>query len=368
MPSTRTFRFGFVVEYCVGHVTFANMLKEAVAADPTVEAEWFLLESGLEGWMEHVPPFDRNTTLQMSLRARRRVGRRLQFLDALLIHTQTAALFSRRLARRLPVVISTDGTPDNIDELSAAYGHALGSPLEEGVKRRLIGGVLREAAAVMPWSDWTARSLTDVYRVPDEQIRLIRPGLYPEDWPAKSDYGSDGQARFLFVGGDFGRKGGETLLEALHQIDGPWTLDVVTKTPLTPDPRIRVIDDITPGDGRLADIYRQADVFVLPTDGDTYGWAILEATAAALPVVSTSVGAIPEVVRDGTTGFLVAPGDSRGLAAALEKLMASSALRRDMGQAARRHFLEEHNAHTNLPSVLELLKSVSAVQGPISSR
>lgn len=360
MASTRIFRFGIAVEYAVGHVTFANMLREAVAADPSVEVEWFLLRSDRQGWMEHVPPFDRNTTLQMSLRARRQVGTRRRHLDAVLIHTQTAALFSSRLARRLPIVISTDGTPANIDELSAAYRHALGSPTVEAVKRNLIGGVFRSAAAVMPWSDWTARSLTDVYRVPAEQIRLIRPGLYPENWLPKSDYGSDGRARFLFVGGDFRRKGGETLLEALHQIEGPWTLDAVTKTRLPDDPRIRVINDISPGDGRLAGIYSQADVFVLPTDGDTYGWAILEAMAAGLPVVSTSVGAIPEIVQDGTTGYLVQPRDSRSLATVLEKLMASSALRQDLGRAAHRLFLEEHNAHTNLPSILELLKSVSA--------
>jgi glycosyltransferase involved in cell wall biosynthesis len=351
------FRFGFVIEYAVGHVTFANQLQEAVAADPDVDAEWFLLRSGKEGWVERLPPFDRNVTLQMSLRARRQVGRRRHELDAVLIHTQTAALFSSGLMRRLPTVISTDGTPGNIDELSLAYQHQVGSSVVEGVKRRMTGGVLRRAALVVPWSEWTARSVIEDYRVPESRVRLIRPGLYPERWAAKTVYGTDGRARFLFVGGDFRRKGGNTLLEALEEVSGDWLLDVVTKSKLADHSQIRVFNDLSPGDPKLAELYREADVFVLPTNGDTYGWAILEAMAVGLPVVSTSVGAIPEIVTEGETGYLIQPGDSIELAQVLGKLLASSELRRQLGEKARAMFVEEHNAHRNLSSVLDALKS-----------
>lgn len=355
-------RIGFVIEYAIGHVTFANMLEEAVANDPSVEAEWFLMRSGPEDWIDHLPPFDRNYTLQISLRTRRQVGRRRNHLDAVLIHTQTAALLSWRLMDRLPIVISTDGTPTNIDELSAAYRHAVHPPFLENLKRRLIGGMLRRAAMVMPWSEWTASSLIEDYGVSRDRIRLIRPGVYPENWLTKSDYGIDGQAKFLFVGGNFQRKGGDTLLQALDEMNGDWRLDVVTNTVLPDHPRIRVFNGITPGDPRLAHIYGEADVFVLPTDGDTYGWAILEAMAAALPIVSTTVGAIPEIVHDGSTGFLVHPGDAKGLRASLEKLMASASLRSEFGQESHRQFLTEHNAHANMRSVLELVKSVATGQ------
>lgn len=358
----RRFRLGFVIEYAIGHVTFANMLKEAVANDPSVEAKWFLMRSGREDWFDRIPPFDRNYTMQMSLRTRRQLGRSRDDLDAVLIHTQTAALLSWRLMNHLPTVISTDGTPANIDELSAAYRHRLGSPFQETVKRRLIGGMLRRATAVMPWSEWTARSLIEDYHVPPERVRLIRPGIYPESWLTKSDYGRDGSARFLFVGGNFRRKGGDTLLEALGEIDGDWRLDVVTNTVLPEHPNVRVFHGITPGDPRLAEIYGEADVFVLPTDGDTYGWAILEAMAAALPIVSTTVGAIPEIVRDGATGYLVKPGDAKQLRMCLEKLKDSAGQRRRFGQEAHRLFLQDHNAHTNMRSVLELVKSVAAAR------
>ena len=54
-----------------------------------------------------------------------------------------------------------------------------------------------------------------------------------------------------------------------------------------------------------------------------------------LPVVSTTIGAIPEIVDDGIDGLLVPPNDAEALAAALERLVREPALRRRLGEAAR---------------------------------
>lgn len=369
-----TYRFGFVIEYAIGHVTFANMLQAAVESDPSVAAEWFFLPpvydgspglrlANLEGLVEHLPPFNRNPTMLHSLRTRRQLRPRAGHLDAILIHTQTAALLAGPIMREVPTVVSLDATPVNFDEVGAAYGHEVGSPAREALKRRLMSAALRRTAAVMPWSHWVERSLRDDYGIPESLIRLIRPGIYPEDWTPKSDYGHDESARFLFVGGHFHRKGGDTLLSALQELDCDWQLDVVTKSSLPASPRIRVFNDIDPGDKRFAQLYRQADAFVLPTGGDAYGWAILEAMAAGLPVVSTSVGAIPELVLDGETGYLVRPHDPIDLRLALERIVKSADLRRRLGEKARSVFMAEHNAHDNMQSILEMLKDVSRARG-----
>ena len=359
----RGYRFGFVVEYALGHVTFARMLEAAVAADPDVTAEWFFLPPDRSGWIENLPPF-RNSTMLHSLRTRRQVGPRRRHLDAVLIHTQTAALMTWPMTRTLPIVVSTDATPANFDEISAPYGHELGSPVIEAVKRGITGAALRQSAAVMPWSRWVARSMIDDYRVEEEKVRLIRPGIYPDRWEPKTEYGENGQARFLFVGAEFGRKGGDTLLEALDGVEGDWQLDVVTKSSLPSSPRIRVHNDMNQGDERMTALYRDADVFVLPTEGDAYGWAILEAMAVGLPVVSTAVGAVPELVLDGETGYLLQPRDAAGLRLALQRLVASAELRRRLGTRGRRVFMSEHNAHTNMPAILEMLKRVSRPRDP----
>jgi len=63
--------------------------------------------------------------------------------------------------------------------------------------------------------------------------------------------------------------------------------------------------------------------------------AAVEAVAAGVPVVATAVDGTPEVVRDGENGFLVAPGDVDGVAAAITRLLLDPALRRRLGSAPR---------------------------------
>jgi glycosyltransferase involved in cell wall biosynthesis len=70
--------------------------------------------------------------------------------------------------------------------------------------------------------------------------------------------------------------------------------------------------------------------------------AVLEAMVAARPVVATAVGGIPEVVRDGVTGCLVAAGDAAGLAAGLGRILKDPALATAMGAAGRRQALAAH--------------------------
>ena len=63
--------------------------------------------------------------------------------------------------------------------------------------------------------------------------------------------------------------------------------------------------------------------------------AVLEAMAAGLPVVSTRVGGIPDLIDDEVTGLLVAPGDPEALAAAITRLVTDEPLRLRLGAAAR---------------------------------
>ena len=88
--------------------------------------------------------------------------------------------------------------------------------------------------------------------------------------------------------------------------------------------------------------YRSADIVVLPSvrarDGshDVTPNTLIEAMAMRLPVVSTTIGAIPEIVDHEVDGLLVPPNDAQALAAALERLLRELALRRRLGEAARR--------------------------------
>ncbi len=77
------------------------------------------------------------------------------------------------------------------------------------------------------------------------------------------------------------------------------------------------------------------DVFVQPPREEAFGLVFAEASSAACPIVSTSVGGIPEIVKHGETGTLVPCGDVPALAAAVLTLLREPGLRQEMGSRAR---------------------------------
>lgn len=103
--------------------------------------------------------------------------------------------------------------------------------------------------------------------------------------------------------------------------------------------RIEVLGWVSP-EGRDAELAR-ASVFCLPSHAEGLPMSLLEAMAAGKAVVASSVGGIPEVVRDGDNGVLVPARDEAALAAALARLMDDAALRARMGRQARAT-IEQH--------------------------
>jgi glycosyltransferase involved in cell wall biosynthesis len=86
----------------------------------------------------------------------------------------------------------------------------------------------------------------------------------------------------------------------------------------------------------LLDVFRSLDVFVMPSvEADTIPQVLMQALALGLPVVSTTVGSIPDVIQDGRNGFLVSPRDAPALADRIAKLLEDPALRAAMGTCGR---------------------------------
>lgn len=81
--------------------------------------------------------------------------------------------------------------------------------------------------------------------------------------------------------------------------------------------------------------FRKADIFVLPSYYENMPNTILEAMAAGLPVISSAVGAIPELIEEGVNGFLIQPGDYRKLSEKMIQLLESPDLRWRMGENNR---------------------------------
>ncbi len=85
----------------------------------------------------------------------------------------------------------------------------------------------------------------------------------------------------------------------------------------------------------IAEIATMADVFLLPSELESFGLSALEAMAGGVPVIGSDAGGLPEVVRHAESGYLLPVGDVEGMAARTIEILKDDERRREMGQAAR---------------------------------
>jgi glycosyltransferase involved in cell wall biosynthesis len=219
------------------------------------------------------------------------------------------------------------------------------SSVEAASLRASERAALAAARHVIVTGKATARLLAGDYAVPPERITIVEPGV---DAVAKSHGRVGDTVALLSVGALVPRKGYDVLLAALAKLrDLSWRLTVVGARDRNPasaaglDAAIAALDlggcvslaGVVSSE-RLAALYAEADVFVLPSRFEGYGMAFAEALAHGVPVIGTTAGAIPETVPAGT-GILVPPDDVAALATALRLLIADSEERRRLAAAAR---------------------------------
>jgi glycosyltransferase involved in cell wall biosynthesis len=361
--------FGFVMEQTLGHVTHHQNLARWVADTADICPHWMPIVPDKADRWARIPGIRSNWSLLASLRARDALYATLRQtkLQALFLHTQTTALFSVSLMRRIPSVVSLDATPLNYDSVGAEYGHIAGD--NSWLERRKYAwnrATFHAATALVTWCDWAKDSLVKDYGVTADRIVVIPPGIDMERWSfgAERTERRPGPIRLLFVGGDFARKGGPTLVEAYRNgLYRSCELDIVTKDEaverdLKGAAGIRVHRGLTANSTPLRDLYANADLFVFPTRGDCLPIAVMEAMAAGLPVIATDIGALREEVEEGINGLMVPPGDAGAVTAAVQRLCADPALRHTMSVAGRQMAEKRFDAARNYNAILDLLRRI----------
>jgi len=206
-----------------------------------------------------------------------------------------------------------------------------------------------------------------------DKIHIIRCGIDPEVFlPAEQQKNGKALFRIICVGSFEEVKGHKYLVAACRRLreagidfvcdligDGP-VREQVAKQIAELDLNDNVIIHGSLKRQNVAEMMRAADVKVLasvPTaEGKREGVpvVIMEAMATCLPVISTQLSGIPELVDDGRTGILVRPGDAEGLFLALQKLYANPALRQRLGRAGREKVLREFNLRLNVINLANL--------------
>jgi glycosyltransferase involved in cell wall biosynthesis len=361
-PSSTTFKPGFVVEQILGHITHSLNLKRVLNDEETCEPSWFDVPFRPDGLVYRVPPLSINWSLRGSYYARSALqSAEAKNLDALFVHTLMMGMLGSSVFRRIPTVISVDATPLNLDEFADAYEHRrLPAPVE-ALKLRLTRQMLKEAKAYVSWSEWAKRSLVDDYGVDADRVSVITPGADLCLFATSDGKRDDAPVRILFVGNDFVRKGGDLLLQCFHErLKGRAELHIVSGSDQVHAAEgVFVHRGLTANSEPLLHLFETADMFVLPTRSDCLALVLGEAMAAALPIITTSVGAHPEAVRHNENGLIVEPGNSEQLGDALATLVENPRLRRLMGEAGRQAAEERFDCEKNALRVLDLMKSIT---------
>ncbi|MGH9107096.1 MAG: glycosyltransferase [Acidimicrobiales bacterium] len=172
------------------------------------------------------------------------------------------------------------------------------------------------------------------------------------------------------------QKGLEVLLDAVEVAAGSGTdveLTLVGDGPLRDrlhqaaqrpalDGRVRLEGAV--GQDDLAKYYADADVFCLASLAEGVPVALMEAMATGRPVVATRVGGIAELVEDGVSGYLVAPGEVAELAGALARLAASPKLRRQMGAAGRQKVERDFDSARCAAALAGIYRGMGRESGP----
>jgi glycosyltransferase involved in cell wall biosynthesis len=114
--------------------------------------------------------------------------------------------------------------------------------------------------------------------------------------------------------------------------------------------------------GNVQNVYeylQASDIFVFPTENEAFGISLIEAMACGLPVISTFVGGIKDILQNRQNGIVINPSDSQQLSDALDLLLTETSLSANLGKAARQTIRAKYSSKIVVKKHIVLFKSFS---------
>jgi len=240
------------------------------------------------------------------------------------------------------------------------------------VKRQLLRKLCKEAAGIVSISNYNRDFLIRI-GVDQAKINVIHCGIDPNEFQRTTPYRAS--KHILCVARLVEKKGIRYLIEAMHHLRKKHPdirLTIVGTGPegknlkkladsLRGKDRIRFLGNIP--DNELISLYEKSSIFVLPCivaeDGDRDGIpvALMEAMSMELPVISTPISGIPELIEDGENGLLVEPKNPVALAEAIEQLLGKPEACKRLGEQGRKTILEQFNIKKNVLSLKKFFQT-----------
>jgi glycosyltransferase involved in cell wall biosynthesis len=228
----------------------------------------------------------------------------------------------------------------------------------------------RRADRVITVSECSAREIERLMGIPSDRIRVVYNGIDTDVFnnldglPKKSN-------SLIFVGNTEDRKKGIIyLLQAIKMLENECPVKLTIIDGGAPEAQyVPALMQQINLNGRVtfarrlsgADLvkwYSAADIAVVPSMFEGFGFPAAEAMACGIPVIAFNAGALPELVADGKTGILVPPADVPKLAAAIKKLVQDKELRCNMGKEARNRVLCKFNWELAAKQILKVYQEV----------
>lgn len=300
-----------------------------------------------------------------------RVRRAIAAADPDVVHTQLefAAVLGIPAARRLG--LPTVATLHTLDEPPPRSRPAL--------HFRLMAWALRRARRVIAVSEVTRRHYLERARLRPERVVTMYNGIDPTAFQAgpedreaaRRELGLDPDAPVLVtVAVQREPKGIQHMLAALPEVAAAFPAvryllvgDGPHRPALEEQVRALGLDGRVLFAGARDDVARMlaaADLFVLPSLTEALPTVLAEAMAAGRPIVATTVGGIPEMVRHGEAALLVPPADPKALAAAVCRLLANPRQAAAMGRSGRRLVAERFDIRTQARALADDYRALAA--------
>ena len=204
--------------------------------------------------------------------------------------------------------------------------------------------MFQKAKIIFTLSEHTKRSMINDYGMEPQKVKIIGYGVNFEPMPVPN-HNDDGKT-ILFVGLKWEVKNGPTLLKSFNlvrrEISDARLIIVGPSFKVSNDPGVEFLGRIS--DRKLlGNIYSKSSIFVMPSQYEPFGLVFLEAMAHGLPCIGTNVGAMPEIISEGESGYCVPPKDEHALAQRIIELLGNRNKQLSFGKAGRERIDNYYN-------------------------
>ena len=234
-----------------------------------------------------------------------------------IVFAPAGSTFAWGIPDGVPLVYVSDATFRLVENCHPNYRNMSRAARE--IAERLERDTIARADLLLYPSRWAAESAVRDYRADPAKVHVVPWGANLEDAPERSAVLGErkpGPCRLLFIGAHWEEKGADIALGTLKELNSRGIdaeLVICGCTPSKPHAVdgltiIPFLDKSDPGQReRLSQLYRAADLFLLPTRADCYGIVFCEAAAHGVPSIAPATGGVPGAISDGETGVLLPP-------------------------------------------------------------